>query len=140
MLMYGATMFLSAFLLFVVQPLIGKYVLPWFGGTPAVWTTCMLFFQALLLGGYGYAHVLASRWSPRRQALFHLSLALLTILAVLWFSILPFQAWKPMDGQSPILRILGLLLASIGAPYFLLSSTSPLLQAWYSRTNPGSSP
>jgi len=140
MLLYGATMFLSAFLLFLVQPLIGKFILPWFGGTPAVWTTCMLFFQALLLGGYGYAHGVASRWPLRRQALFHLFLLAATSLAILWLSILPSQAWKPADGQHPVLRILGLLLASIGAPYFLLSSTSPLLQSWFSHTRPASSP
>ena len=70
MLLYGATIFLSAFLLFEVQPLIGRYILPWFGGTPAVWTTCMLFFQALLLGGYGYAHLLASRFIPKKQSIF----------------------------------------------------------------------
>lgn len=74
MLFYGAIMFMSAFLLFLVQPLIGKYILPWFGGTPAVWTTRMLFFQALLLGGYSYAHAVASRLRPRRQAMMHLFL------------------------------------------------------------------
>jgi hypothetical protein len=140
MLLYGATMFLSALLLFLVQPLIGKYILPWFGGTPSVWTTCMLFFQALLLGGYGYAHALASRWPPRRQALFHIGLLSASILVVLWLSILPSPAWKPAGGQFPVLRILGLLSASIGAPYLLLSSTSPLLQSWFSRARPGSSP
>jgi hypothetical protein len=140
MLLYGAIMFLSAFLLFLIQPLIGKYILPWFGGTPSVWTTCMLFFQALLLGGYGYAHALAGRWPPRRQALFHISLLSASILVVLWLSILPSQAWKPVGGQFPVLRILGLLSASIGAPYLLLASTSPLLQSWFSRARPGSSP
>jgi hypothetical protein len=140
MLLYGATMFLGAFLLFLIQPMIGKFILPWFGGAPAVWTACMLFFQALLLGGYWYAHVLASRWSLRRQALFHLSLMIAIALAVVWFSIVPSQAWKPMDNGSPVLRILGLLLVTIGAPFFLLSTTSPLLQAWFSRTRPGSFP
>ena len=137
MLMYGATMFLSAFLLFVVQPLIGKYVLPWFGGTPAVWTTCMLFFQALLLAGYAYAHLLAGGRSMRRQALLHLSLAAVTLLSL---PIIPSQAWKPADGVAPSPHILGMLLASIGAPYFLLSSTAPLLQSWFSRTRSGVSP
>jgi hypothetical protein len=140
MLLYGATLFLSAFLLFLVQPLIGKYVLPWFGGTPAVWTTCMLFFQALLLGGYGYAHELSRRWPLRRQALSHIFLLCATVLAILWFSIVPSPAWKPSGNQSPIPGILGLLLASIGAPYLVLSSTAPLLQAWFSRTHPASSP
>ncbi len=140
MLLYGATMFLSAFLLFLIQPLIGKYVLPWFGGTPAVWTTCMLFFQALLLGGYAYAHGLASRWPLRRQALVHIFLLSVTILVVLWLSIVPSPGWKPMDDQAPVLRILGLLLVSIGAPYLLLSATAPLLQSWFSHARPGSSP
>jgi hypothetical protein len=137
MLLYGVTMFLSAYLLFLVQPLIAKYILPWFGGTPAVWTACMLFFLTLLLGGYSYAHALASRLSPRRQALVHLFLAAATLLAL---PIAPSPAWKPMDGQAPALHILGLLLVSIGAPYFILSSTSPLLQSWFSRTRPGVSP
>ncbi len=137
MLLYGLTTFLSAFLLFLIQPLMGKYLLPWFGGTPAVWTACMLFFQALLLGGYCYAHVLARRRPLRLQALVHLSLALLTVLAL---PVLPSATWKPRDGQSPSLHILGLLTISIGAPYLLLSSTSPLLQAWFSRTHPRASP
>jgi hypothetical protein len=140
MLLYGATMFLSAFLLFLIQPMIGKYILPWFGGTPAVWTTCMLFFQALLLVGYAYAHALVRRFSLRRQARIHMVLVSATILVVLLFSIFPSPAWKPADGQSPVLRILGLLLASIGAPYLLLSATSPLLQSWFSRTHPAASP
>ncbi len=140
MVLYGATMFLSAFLLFLIQPLIGKFILPWFGGTPAVWTTCMLFFQALLLGGYGYAHALARQRRLSRQAWAHIFLLLATILAVLWLSIAPSQAWKPTDDHAPVLRILGLLLMSIGAPYFLLSSTAPLLQAWFSRMRPGVSP
>jgi len=137
MLIYGATMFLSAFLLFVVQPLIGKYVLPWFGGTPAVWTTCMLFFQALLLAGYAYAHMLAGGRSMRRQALLHLLLIAATLLTL---PITPSQSWKPPDGGAPLPRILGMLLVSIGAPYFLLSSTAPLLQCWFSRTRSGVSP
>jgi hypothetical protein len=138
--LFGATMFLSAFLLFLIQPLLGKYILPWFGGTPAVWNTCMLFFQAVLLGGYGYAHLTARRWPLKRQALVHLCLVFLTALAVLWFSILPSPAWKPADDQSPIPLILGLLLISIGAPYLLLSSTAPLLQSWFSRMHPGRVP
>lgn len=140
MLLFGATMFLSAFLLFLIQPLIGKYILPWFGGTPAVWTTCMLFFQALLLGGYAYAHALAVRSQPRRQALVHASLLAFSILIILWFSILPSAAWKPADHQAPVPRILLMLLVSIGAPYLLLSATSPLLQSWFGRVYPASSP
>src|SRR5512138_2713758 len=111
MLLYGSTLFLSAFLLFLVQPLLGKFILPWFGGSPAVWTTCMLFFQVMLLTGYGYAHFLAVRFPVRRQALLH-SILLLTALITL--PVIPSSAWKPEPGQSPVFRILGLLTASIG--------------------------
>jgi hypothetical protein len=134
---YALTIFTGAFLLFLVQPLIGKYILPWFGGAPAVWTTCMLFFQMLLLGGYAYAHVSARWLKPRAQALLHLAL-LLAALALL--PITPADSWKPGDAADPTLRILGLLLASIGLPYFVLAATSPLMQHWFSRTNPGVSP
>jgi len=141
----GAT-FLGAFLLFQVQPLIAKYILPWFGGTPAVWTTCMLFFQVMLLGGYAYAHGLVRRLDPRAQSLAHIALlaAGLILLAGLWRRwgnpILPGSAWKPPDSEHPAGRILLLLLAGIGAPYGLLAATSPLLQAWFSRRFPGRSP
>jgi hypothetical protein len=137
MMLYGITIFLGAFLLFLIQPVIGKYLLPWFGGTPAVWTTCMLFFQALLLGGYAYAHALARRWSLGRQAVVHAILAGASLLSL---PAIPSQSWKVQDGHAPELHILGLLLLSIGAPYFLLSATSPLLQSWFSRIRPGSSP
>jgi hypothetical protein len=136
MLVYGATMFLSAFLLFLIQPMIGKFILPWFGGAPAVWTTCLLFFQALLLAGYAYAHGLATTWPLRRQARVHIVLLMATSVAVLWLSVAPSAAWTPAADQSPVGRILGLLLVSIGAPFLLLSATAPLLQSWFSRTRP----
>ena len=135
---YALTIFTGAFLLFLVQPLIGKYILPWFGGAPAVWTSCMLFFQLLLLAGYGYAHFSARWLKPRMQAGLHLIL-LIAAMALLK-NITPSDAWKPTDGADPTLRILGLLLASIGLPYFVLAATSPLLQHWFSRTHPGASP
>ncbi|HUR20663.1 MAG TPA: fused MFS/spermidine synthase [Vicinamibacterales bacterium] len=136
MLVYGATMFLSAFLLFLVQPMTGRFILPWFGGAPAVWTTCMLFFQALLLAGYAYAHGIATNLPLRRQARLHVALLVASSVAVLWFSVAPSPAWKPVAGESPVERILGLLLVSIGAPFLLLSATAPLLQSWFSRTRP----
>lgn len=134
---YAFTIFTGAFLLFLVQPVIGKYILPWFGGAPAVWTTCMLFFQLLLLAGYAYAHFSAKYLKPRSQALVHL-LLLAGALALL--PITPADSWKPVDGTNPTGRILELLLASIGLPYFLLAATSPLMQHWFSRTHPGVSP
>jgi len=113
LLSYGAAVFLSAFLLFQVQPLIGRFILPWFGATSGVWATCMLFFQALLLLGYSYAHFVVSRWTPRRQAVTHASLLL---LAALTLPITPDVAWKPIDSAAPITRILTLLAVCVGAP------------------------
>src|SRR5512143_2097943 len=116
---YALTIFTGAFLLFQVQPLIGKYILPWFGGTPGVWTTCMLFFQMVLLAGYAYAHLATTRLTTRKQAVLHLCL-LLAALALL--PITPSDSWKPVDSTQPILRILVLLAVSIGLPYFVLST------------------
>jgi len=137
MLLYAATVFLSAFLLFLVQPLLAKQILPWFGGAAIVWTLCMVFFQLVLLLGYAYAHWLASRVSARRQAWVHLAL-LAASLAFL--PVMADGAWKPEGGASPVARILALLFDTVGLPYFLLSSTSPLAQAWFARDFPGSSP
>jgi hypothetical protein len=120
----------SAFLLFQVQPLISKFILPWFGGSPAVWTTCMLFFQSLLFCGYAYAHFTSQRLSPRRQIVVHL---ILIAAAIALLPIAPSTSWKPAAGMDPTWRILGLLTASVGLPYFVLSSTGPLGQAWFSR-------
>lgn len=131
MLLFGLTIFISAFLLFQVQPIISKAILPWFGGAAGVWNTCMLFFQAALLGGYTYAHWLQSQ-SASRQRKIHLAVL---GASVLFLPILPSAGWKPVGTEEPIWRILGLLATTIGLPYFLLSTTSPLLQAWYVRAN-----
>ncbi len=145
-LAFAATVFLSAFLLFQSQLIIAKYLLPWFGGTPAVWTTGMFFFQVLLLAGYAYAHFVSRQFSPRVQMGMHaglltLSIILLLTLAQYWPApILPGPWWKPVGSQTPILHLLQLLTVGVGFPFFLLSTTSPLLQAWYQRAVPGSSP
>lgn len=123
--------FLSAFLLFLVQPLIAKMILPQLGGTPAVWNTCMVFFQAVLLAGYTYAHALTGRLNARRQAMTHLAILLLP-LAVLPIG-LAFE-WTPSQSGSPIAWLLWLLVLSIGLPFFVLSTTAPLLQKWFSRS------
>jgi len=134
---YALTVFAGAFLLFQVQPLIAKFILPWFGGGPGVWTICMLFFQVLLVGGYAYAH-LSLRWlKPRRQAILHLAL-LVAALALL--PITPSEFWKPSGAANPTLAILGLLTATLGLQYFVLSATAPLVQHWFARANPGASP
>jgi spermidine synthase len=136
-MIYAATIFLSSFLLFLVQPLIARQILPWFGGTAAVWTTCMLFFQTLLLAGYAYAHATNAKLRPRSQALLHTGLL---ALALALLPIAPDEAWKPAGTDEPISRILLVLAATVGLPYLLLSSTSPLLQAWFSRARPGVDP
>jgi hypothetical protein len=135
-LLFGVTILLSAFLLFQVQPLIAKLILPWFGGSAAVWTSCLLFFQLVLLAGYAWAHWLSDR-SMRQQILLHGALLLVSLAAL---PILPSVRWKPAGGEDPLLGILGLLAATVGLPYFLLSATSPLLQSWYSRASGGAMP
>jgi hypothetical protein len=138
-MIYAATIFLSSFLLFLVQPLIAKLILPWFGGSAAVWTTCMLFFQALLLAGYGYAHLLEKTLGRggRLQPIIH---TVLLAAAVATLPISPSEAWKPSGDEEPVSRILFLLGASVGLPYLLVASTSPLLQAWFARARPGENP
>jgi hypothetical protein len=137
---FGIAIFLSAFLLFWVQLLLAKYILPWFGGAATVWTTCMLFFQVLLVGGYTYAHWL-SRLKSRAQALLHCavvvsSLLLLGCLVFAWNSpITPGSNWKPPGVDHPVIQIVTLLIVSVGLPFFVLSSTGPLLQAWYWRVH-----
>ena len=133
-MIYAATIFLSSLLLFLVQPLIARLILPWFGGSAAVWTTCMLFFQVLLLAGYAYAHGVARR---RYEPLIH---SALLVAAVATLPIMPAESWKPAGGAEPITRILLLLGATVGLPYFLLASTSPLVQAWFARARPGANP
>ena len=132
------TIFLSAFLLFQVQPVMGRFVLPWFGGGPMVWTTCMLFFQALLLAGYAYAHWLGSHPSTRRQAYVHIALLAASLL---FLPIAPRAGvWKPVSSGDPSGRILLLLAATLSGPYLMLSATGPLLQRWFNLARPDKSP
>jgi len=127
MLPYAGTIFLSAFLLFLVQPIIAKQILPWFGGSSAVWTTCLVFFQSTLLAGYAYAD-LTKRLGQKRQTWLHVALMVVSLVSL---PILASEAWKPVGDEEPIGRILLLLTVTIGLPYFLLSTTTPLLQTWY---------
>ena len=136
-ILFGCTVFLSAFLLFQVQPLIARLILPWFGGSAAVWATCMLFFQLVLLLGYLYAHWITSHLGADRQILLHGGLLAASLLIL---PIAPNPAWKPAGGANPTLGILGLLGATVGPPYFLLSTTGPLVQAWYARATRGQLP
>ena len=137
MLLYAATIFISAFLLFLVQPVVARQILPWFGGSAAVWATCLVFFQTALLAGYAYCDLTARRMQPRSQVKLHIAL-LVASLAVL--PIIPAAHWKPGGDENPLWLILGMLVATIGLPYFLLSTTSPLVQVWFARARPGRSP
>ncbi|NOX99398.1 MAG: ferrichrome ABC transporter permease [Verrucomicrobia bacterium] len=131
------TVFLSSFLLFQVQPLIGKYILPWFGGIPAVWTACMLFFQATLLAGYAYAHFIVNRFNISKQVFIH---AFALIVTFIWLPMAPPDWVKPDDASWPVMRVLLVLLVSVGGPFLLVSATAPLLQSWFSQAFPGRSP
>ena len=135
--LFATTVFVSAFLLFQIQPLISKAILPWFGGTPGVWTTCMLFFQTLLCGGYMYSHLLTAKLPTRWQAILH---GTLLVVSLAFLDILPSIAWKPVGAESPTLRITLLLFSTVGLPYFILSTTGPLLLRWFSLIEPTTSP
>ena len=131
LLLYALTLFAGATLLFVMQPMVGKMILPLLGGTPAVWSTCMVFFQTALLGGYAYAHASAARLRPARQALMHL-VVLAVPLAVLPLAVNP----RVLRGgeANPVLDVLTLLSVSVGLPFLVVSATAPLLQQWFTRT------
>jgi hypothetical protein len=132
-LLHAVTVFLSAFLLFQVQPLLSRWILPWYGGGPAIWTTCLVFFQAALFAGYAYAHV-SERYFPRTLRL-ALHLALLVAAALV-----PLAPEAPASLEHPTASILRLLALHVGIPFFLLSTTGPLVQAWGARSFPERSP
>lgn len=141
--LYAATLFVSAFILFLVQPMIGKMILPKLGGTPQVWNTCMVFFQTILLAGYAYTHFVSTRLRLKQQLFVHGTLILLPFLVLLpwksWGLPLPegpfdLTDWVPDLGVNPIASALGILLIIVGLPFFVVSTTAPLLQKWFSAT------
>jgi hypothetical protein len=135
MFSFAAAIFTSAFLVFQVQPIIARFILPSYGGTPSVWTSCMLFFQIGLLIGYAYAHGLARYIPLRRQPYVHLTLLLLSLLA------LPITPSLPENSsQHQIIEILIILTGSVGLPFILLSASAPLLQYWFASIHPNKSP
>jgi len=144
--LFAAITLLSAFLLFQTELIVAKYILPWFGGTPAVWNTCMLFYQSVLMVGYLYSHWLCSRFDGKSQARIHLRTVLIVLVALaitvaLWGSPLtPAAHWKYVLPGNPVLHILALLALAVGVPFFLLSTTGPLLQHWFSQISPERSP
>ncbi len=137
MLLYALTIFGSAFLLFLVQPIVAKQILPWFGGSAAVWATCLVFFQTTLLLGYAYADYTVRRFSARGQVRLHVALLAVSLVTL---PIVPGAFWKPGGDENPVWLILALLFGTIGLPYFLLSTTSPLVQVWFARRFPGRNP
>jgi len=134
---FAITIFISAFLLFQVQPVIARYILPWYGGSPAVWSTCMLFFQVGLLVGYSYAHVISKYLATKKQVIVHFVLLGLSLLLL---PITPSEALKPDSVDSPAVDIIFLLFSTVGIPYILVSSTGPLLQQWFNKQYPDKSP
>lgn len=131
MIVYGCLVFLGSFLLFLVQPMIAKEILPWFGGSAEVWATCLIFFQVALLAGYAYTDWTTRHLAPKRQAALHIGLLAASLLLL---PIIPNAHWKPAGSENPSLLILGLLGATVGLPYLLLATTSPLVQVWYTRS------
>lgn len=129
---YSGAVLLGSLLLFAVQPMLAKAILPWFGGSSEVWIVCALFFQSALVAGYAYAHAVVRLLPPRGQAALHLGLLALSLLVL---PVLPQAAWKPAGAEHPAFRILLLLGATVGLPYTLLAATTPLVQAWYARSN-----
>jgi hypothetical protein len=128
MILYAATILVSSFLLFLIQPIIAKQILPWFGGTAAVWTTCLVFFQVTLLAGYSYSDICNRAFKHKTQSYLHIALLLASLAAL---PIIASAGWKPIGTEDPLWRILGLLLFTIGLPYFMLSTTAPLIQSWF---------
>ncbi len=139
--LYSITIFVSAALLFLIEPMFAKFVLPSFGGTPAVWTGSMMFFQAALLASYFYVHATTNWLGARRQAWLHLAVVLLPLVS---FALagpidVPAEEWAPPADENPIFWLLGLLLMAVGLPFFAVSATNPLIQRWISETEHPSS-
>jgi len=130
--LFSLTVFVSAALLFTVQPMFAKLALPLLGGTPAVWNTCMVFFQAVLLIGYAYAHVVTAVLGLRGQVALHLALVLITLLAL---PVAIPDGWSPPAQQSPVWSLLMLLVVALGSPFLVVSTTAPLAQKWFAGTD-----
>ena len=136
-LLFMAATLLSAFLLFLVQPLVAKHILPWFGGAPAVWNVCMAFYQSALFGGYLYAHLLITRIPPSRQFWIH---GALVVAAFALLPVLPAESWRPDGTAAPGMLIFLMLISSVALPFIALAGTGPILQALFAKRFPGTSP
>jgi len=136
-LLFVGAAFASAFLIFLVQPMVGKRILPWFGGVPAVWTLCLAFYQTTLFAGYAYAHLLIRVAPPALQLPVH---ALAFGAALLALPVLPPESWKPAGAVEPTAAILAMLAVHVAPPFLALAATGPLVQAWFARCYPSRSP
>jgi spermidine synthase len=136
-LLFVSAILASAFLIFLVQPMVGKRILPWFGGVPSVWTLCLAFYQTTLFVGYAYAHLLIRFASPTIQLIVH---ALVIGTAWLVLPVLPDSTWQPVGVDTPTSDIFRMLTSNVALPFLVLASTGPLVQAWFARTHPGRSP
>lgn len=126
------TIFVSAFLLFLVQPIVGKLILPKLGGTPQVWNTCMVFFQSVLLLGYAYTHAVSTRLKLRQQLMLHGCLLALPVIVMIAYPMYAeVKGWSPPSGTNPIVSTLILLGTIVGVPFFVVSTSAPLLQKWF---------
>lgn len=134
---FAANMALAGFLLFQVQPMLAKYILPWFGGSATTWVVCMLFFQVALLAGYGLAYIVTMAFSARTQALVQMGVLAIGLFLL---PITPSEVWKPGALDDPTWRIVALLAVSVGIPYMILAMTSPLLSRWLAHVDPGLDP
>lgn len=130
-LVFAGTIFSSAFCLFLIQPIIAKQILPWFGGSAAVWAICMVFFQLILLAGYAYSDWTSRKLRPKGQVALHVALLLLSLMLL---PIIAGNQWKPTGDEEPTWLIISLLMATVGLPYFVLSTTGPLIQSWVARS------
>ena len=140
LLLFALTLLTSATLMFWIEPMFAKMVLPLLGGAPMVWNTCMVFYQAILLAGYVYAHFTTKAWGTHKQAKIHLlglcTVGMVVVLATAWFilPVRPESTFGPRGGADPILWLLPFMLLTIGFPMFVLSASAPMLQAWFADT------
>src|SRR5262245_56474709 len=135
--LFVSATFASAFLIFLVQPLVAKRIVPWFGGVPAVWSLCLAFYQVTLFAGYAYAYLLIARASASAQLWIHAAVAAAAVFAL---PVLPSDVWKPEGSGDPSAQILAILLANVALPFFALAATGPLVAVWFSRRYPARSP
>lgn len=135
--LYATAIFASAFLIFLVQPMVGKRILPWFGGVPAVWTLCLAFYQSVLFLGYAYAHVVIRFVKPALQLPVH---AIAVAAAFYSLPVLPSAPAEIAPEADPTALVLRILLSSVALPFLVLASTGPLVQAWFARAHPTRSP